>query len=313
MFHQSVDVAKTHEIMARFRPIAPKPALPMTPVPDGPVNKPCGMGLHLRSRPCRARKRGRPSLATMPLAKRQKSFLPFIASTSTDAVSTAATAHPGLLTRGLPPLGSNLGPIREKPTTGGCSKDLLTLSLLPAAEERDVPVEKNLLQKLQEPKIIVPQPLRPVGSSISVGSIATNTGSAPLMLVSKRPEEVEEEIESDTLPAVVSDSRNRVRMANSAYKEMVGQPECMWLDYMVGTKAATRRIGGEVMLDVPESSVPASSNGFSCRVKIEWACNGRRAIITAPCQVSRLYCEAKDYLFTWRFHTNEASVTYCKA
>ncbi|XP_058080711.1 uncharacterized protein LOC131228882 [Magnolia sinica] len=202
--------------------------------------------------------------------------------------------------------------------------DLEGLNLFPKMEEwildlnckAEVPEEKDLLQNLQLPipgptgctSVIVPQPVRPIGSSISVACISETTGSGSTAPVSKMPEEVEEEMESEALPSVVSDSNNKVRLANSAYKEMVGQPECPWLDSMVAkdgrvsaTTSKTERISGEVMLDLSDSSVPISSNGFSCRVKIEWASNGQKMFINAPCDVIRLSCESKDYLFTWRF------------
>ena len=53
------------------------------------------------------------------------------------------------------------------------------------------------------------------------------------MKLPKKSEEVEEEVDSEALPGVISDSNNKVRLANSAYKKMVGQPKCPWLDSMV--------------------------------------------------------------------------------
>ncbi|XP_020104609.1 uncharacterized protein LOC109721399 [Ananas comosus] len=293
------------------------------------------------------------------MAKRQKRFYPLLPSTTTDAVATATLAahrHPPLVPNGTQTAarvqlglhapssggggsgfaaGFSLGPcsaaIPEK--LAKSSGDHLTLSLLPCSPppppsppevKHDVPVEQDLLQKLQEPKVITPMLVRPVASSITVGPITPDATAVPPAPIPAKPEVVEEEVESETLPAVVSDSRNRVRLTNSAYKEMVGQPECPWLDSIGldghGMKVRLamkperpQRIAGAVRLDVAESAMPNSASGFSCQVKIEWACNGRKNYINAPCTVSRLYCESRDYLFTWRFHTNEASVTYCKA
>ncbi|KAK1576030.1 hypothetical protein Q3G72_010290 [Acer saccharum] len=148
--------------------------------------------------------------------------------------------------------------------------------------------EKDLLLQLQAPSfttsVISPQPIRPVGSSITVGCISENTSLNPAVQVPKKPEEVEEEVQSETLPAIISDSNNKVRMANSAYKEMVGQPECSWLDCMETNNDgklgdhSCKRICGEVMLRFCDSNkVPAissSSNGFSCWVRIEWGSVG---------------------------------------
>ncbi|OVA05889.1 hypothetical protein BVC80_1701g28 [Macleaya cordata] len=189
----------------------------------------------------------------------------------------------------------------------------------------ETPKEMDLLQNLHAAlvmgsphsgsrNLIAPQPVRPVGSSISVGCISEDSSSNSTAWVSKKkPEEVEAEAESDALPVVVSDSNNKVRLANSAFKEMVGQPECPWLDSMATNNEqlrrgnACKRIGGEVMLDLSNSRVPISSNGFSCRVRIEWGTNGQKSSISAPCNVMKLFCESKDYLFTWRIHTREAS------
>jgi hypothetical protein len=197
-------------------------------------------------------------------------------------------------------------------TSGEETQKVIDLNIL-----AEIPEEDDLLQQLQAPpttgsinNVIAPQPIRPVGSSISVGSINEDRSLTPA--VQKKPEEVEEEVESEALPAVISDSNNKVRMANSAYKEMVGQPECSWLDSMVAS--SSKRISGEVMLHLSDSSVPvSSSNGFSCWVRIEWGSEGKKSSINAFCDVIRLSCESKNYLFTWRFHTHtrEASQSSC--
>ncbi|PKA47237.1 hypothetical protein AXF42_Ash017182 [Apostasia shenzhenica] len=44
---------------------------------------------------------------------------------------------------------------------------------------------------------------------------------------------VEDEVKSETLLAVICDSNNRVQLVNSAYKELVKQPECLWLATIV--------------------------------------------------------------------------------
>lgn len=130
--------------------------------------------------------------------------------------------------------------------------------------------EKDLLRKLQDPipttnrslscgRAIIPRPVRPVGSSITV-DFMTHLGATDPVL--QRPE-LEENVEMESLPLVVSDSKNKVRLINSAYKELVGQPECLWLDSV----AASKRLGGEVMLDISNSRMPRPSNGFSCRAR----------------------------------------------
>lgn len=199
--------------------------------------------------------------------------------------------------------------------------DMVGLNLFLKVQERvldlnckpEIPNVKDL--KLQIPSlgsknsgagnVIVPQAVRPVASSISVGCIKERDISCSATSLSKRPEDVEDEVESEVLPSVVSDSKNKVRMVNSAYKELIGQPECLWLDSMVtkdGKSAiGSKRINGEVVLDLSDTSMPISANGFSCMVKIEWASNGQKNFINASCNAIRLYCEARDYQFTWKF------------
>ncbi|RWR77955.1 hypothetical protein CKAN_00646000 [Cinnamomum micranthum f. kanehirae] len=230
-----------------------------------------------------------------------------------------------LVTLPLMPYPCPVSALMRKEPASNDPEDKVGLSLFPSNQSRaldlnckpEIPEEKDLLQRMQaslpggsknpgSSTVIMPQPVRPVGSSISVGCINENTGSYPAAPVCKKAEEVEEEVESEALPSVISDSKNKVRLANSAYKELVGQPECPWLESMVtkdGRKGTTapERISGEVVLDLSEASVPVSSNGFSCKVKIEWASNGQKIFIIAPCNVMRLSCQAKDYMFTWRF------------
>ncbi|KAK6939729.1 hypothetical protein RJ641_029260 [Dillenia turbinata] len=319
-------------------------------------NSPCYRNLwpQLQSRPTRTRKRSRTTISP-PFLKRPRTNFGF--TTPSHVTSPAknfslnggfAPGLPQIPVPSIAPVDGNLNkPIPATPS-------LVTLPLLPTApslppskqveakpdgtepnimtncggEEKlidlntaaEVPEEKDLLQQLQVPTsaciVIAPQPIRPIGSSISVGSISEKS-SLTSVQVPKKPEEVEEEVESDALPAIISDSNNKVRLANSAYKEMVGQPECLWLDSMASSEGrnggnSSKRIGGEVMLQLSDSRVPTSSNGFSCWVGIEWETNGKKSSVKAFCDVMRLLCESKDYLFTWRFHKREASQSSSK-
>lgn len=131
-------------------------------------------------------------------------------------------------------------------------------------------------------------------------------------MILKKPEEIEKELESQILPAFVSDSNNQVRLVNSAYKEMVGQPECAWLESMVtgdGLQVACKSICGEVLLNFIDFDQiqAASSSGFSCWARIEWGVNGKKNFMNAFGEATRLACESNDYKFAWRFHTREAS------
>lgn len=304
---------------------------------------------HLQARPTRTRKRGRAAISP-PFFKRPRTHVLGFSSPCHLTSHTKNLTLRGFAPGALPQLSvPNLVAVNsglEKPAT---TPSLVTLPLLAcptsipivanqsAAPELDglmksygeekvidlnaaaeIPEEKDLLQQLQgvprpsgSTNVIAPQPIRPVGSSICVGCISEDPNlTSAAQFHTKKPEEVEDEVELETLPAVISDSNNKVRMANSAYKEMVGQPECSWLDSMVGSDGrsvgnCSKRIGGEVMLRLSDSGVPASSNGFSCCVRIEWGgAEGKKSSVDAFCDVIRLSCESKDYLFTWRFHTH---------
>lgn len=293
---QPADAAvKANEILARFRPIAPKPTL----AAEGVVaaNR---VLCHLQSRPCRARKRGRPTVVPVspksgaqPPAKRRRASTPY---PPLRCAAATTGAHVSAVVPGsarLPPASASV-------------EDIAKAAAAATEEGRDVPVERDLLRKLLEPKVISPRAVRPVCSAIHVGCIhradATCTAA-----VSKTAVRVEAELEVDALPAVVSDASNRVRLVNDAYKEMVGQPECPWLDAVAAT---SRRISGEVALVVAnQSSLPESYGVFTCTAKIEWEDDGKVASIDVPCDVSRLQCESREYLFVWRFRTADADAS----
>ncbi|KAJ7966519.1 Zinc finger protein Sdr4 [Quillaja saponaria] len=358
------DPAKTAEIMARYRPIAPKPESTSNSMSDegSSLSEKIKQSPYLRNlwpqlqaRPTRTRKRGRAPILP-PSQKRQRSAhvmgfcspchvtspaknlslqgfapglpqlpIPNLGAISTSLENPAATTTT-LVTLPLLPCSPSVSTVTNQATCTIPQLDFLmkhvgeeTIDLNTVAE---IPEEKDLLQQLQGPivsNVIAPQPIRPIGSSIRVGCINEDPSLPPMVQAPKKPEEVEEEVESETLPAVISDSNNRIRMANSAYKEMVGQPECSWLDSMVTTDGrlgggSCRRIGGDVVLHISDSTrVPTSSNGFSCWVRIDWETDGKKSSINAFCDVIRSSCVSRDYLFTWRFHTRsrEASQSSC--
>ncbi|XP_068308780.1 uncharacterized protein [Pyrus communis] len=194
---------------------------------------------------------------------------------------------------------------------GGGEENLIDLNTVAA----EIPEEKDLLKQLQgnspatpptNTNVIEPHPIRPVVSSISVGRISADPSLTPAAQAPKKAEDVEEEMESEALPVILSDSRNKVRMANAAYKEMVGQPECPWLDAMVAGNGrfGGKRISGEVSLQLSDSGLSVSSNGFSCWVRIEWGNEINKHTVNTFCDVTKLSCESRDYLFEWRFHTH---------
>ncbi|KAK8484126.1 hypothetical protein V6N13_039968 [Hibiscus sabdariffa] len=299
--------AKTAEIMSRYRPIAPKPEVPANSTDETSAmsQKMKQLWPQLQARPTRTRKRGRTTLSPTTTLKRAR--------TRILGLSSPAPA-PGSLS-----LQAGFSHEIEIPQLYSTpSASLVTLPLLPCCMEpcggekvtnftkvAEIPEEKDFLKLFQGPPIsslVAPQPIRPVGSSIIVGCINEEPIlNSPPMQVPKKPEELEDDVEAEALPAVISDSNNKVRLANSAYKELVGQPECPWLDSISNSG---KRICGEVTLNLSDSSVAVNSKGFSCWVRIEWGNQGNnKGSITAFSEVIRLSCRTKDYLFKWRFHT----------
>ncbi|KAJ4916698.1 Uncharacterized protein Rs2_02248 [Raphanus sativus] len=329
---------KTAEILSKYRPIAPKPGT-SPQVNDNDSSSSMSHKIsqspylrnlwpQLQARPTRTRKRGRGGMGpTSPLSlKRHKPSSSSATTTTTTTppqrvfgpiktLSFQAFSHAGL---------PNLSQVGYALENGG-SPALVTLPLLQCSPSPppskcmepeikgvidlnktadQVIQERDFLKQLQGPittttttsRVIAPQAIRPVCSRINVACINPLTNSSHT--IKKSPQDVEEEFESDDVPAIISDANNRVRLVNSAYKEMMGQPECSWLDSMVRGK----RICGEVMIHLCEAKIP-EKNGFSCWVRIEWGRDGKEEFVHAFCDVVKLECDSKDYVFTWRFHT----------
>ncbi|XWS25500.1 hypothetical protein CRYUN_Cryun27aG0073400 [Craigia yunnanensis] len=303
--------AKTAEIMSRYRPIAPKPE-----VPANSMNESSAMSQKIRQSPylrnlkpqlqARTRKRG------FSHGIRQLSVPNFV--TSGGGLESSSTPPANLVTLPLLPCPPSIPVLPNKATVPAlnCMEPCGGENVIDLNTVVEIPEEKDLLRQLQGPptsSVIAPQLIRAVGSSITVGCINEDPSLNPTMQLPKKPEEVEEEVELEALPAVISDSNNKVRLANSAYKEMVGQPECPWFDSMVTGEGraggnSCKRICGEVMLHLSDSRVPVKSNGFSCWVRIEWGSEGKKSSIKAFCDVIRLSCQSRDYLFSWRLHTH---------
>lgn len=356
--------AKTAEIMARYRPIAPKPEASGSSSPENSNALPQSISKspflrniwpHLQARPTRTRKRGRSALGPPPPPlKRTRACLqglspPYHAmASSAKSWSLQGFAHNP---NGLPqiPIVPNLVPLKcgmDNPVSTiansitvpflSCNSPPSILAKPPEATSprngaeksradrgidlnmaAEVPEEIDFMSQFQGPDsgscpVITPRPVRPVGSNIYIGCITKDDCQHGKKLP-KNPEEVENEVETEVLPAVVSDSNNKVRLANSAYKEMVGQPECRWLDFMAygdgkDGGGACKRICGEVILEFLDScDVPLSSDRFTCWVRIEWRSNDKKNSVRAFCDAVKLACQSKDYLFQWRFHTKEHS------
>ncbi|QCD99040.1 hypothetical protein DEO72_LG7g319 [Vigna unguiculata] len=310
----------------------------------------------LQARPTRTRKRGRTPFTLLPSTlKRQRTHILGYCSPPPCHVTSSPAKNLSLQGFPTPPLplphpNHGLGVLnRGMQNNNLITPGLVTLPLLPCSPggpapnldsitttmkpcgggmidlntKLSVPEEIDLLQQLQKPvsnNVIQPHAVRPIGSSITVVCMREDTTLPPVARTPKGSREVEDQAESEALPVVISDSQHRVRMANSAYKEMVGEPVCPWLDATVTAGGSgnmqCKRISGEVALNLCGSNIPTSANGFSCWVRIEWPSEQKKCCVNAFSEVMKLTCESRDYLFTWRFHTRrtrEAPQSSCTA
>ncbi|MCL7049988.1 hypothetical protein MKW94_000627 [Papaver nudicaule] len=126
--------------------------------------------------------------------------------------------------------------------------------------------------------VVIPQPVRPVGSCVTVSSIITE--EVGLGFLGRTDEEKKINLEKDTCPGFISDGLNRVIWTNEAYRKLVNQdgfgcggverPEMVWL--------------------VMNESLPLRSceEGFVCRVKLQYTCNKERHSLIVPCDVWKM-------------------------
>ncbi|MCO5574154.1 hypothetical protein L7F22_027934 [Adiantum nelumboides] len=164
---------------------------------------------------------------------------------------------------------------------------------------------------LNSPRVITPQPVRLVGSVVSVESLAEiqngNAMAASLELVKKRSEECE-------MPGFITDMSNVVRWVNSAYKVMVGQPECPWLaSTMKDGGCGAPTITGEVLLTC-NVEVPTSAVCFSGRANVQWTKNtGERSCMTLPCDVSAFVDGYSKRMLVWKLDAQASLSLNCGA
>lgn len=171
------------------------------------------------------------------------------------------------------------------------------MSGMPPTRESSSPVENV---------VIMPQANRPVASIIDIEYIKeSNRQISPLC---KTVDEIRKEMERETLPALISDSTNRVNWTNSAYKKMVGQPECSWLKSTRGglsnDKFDGSWINGEVVLN---KKIPLEVNALKCSARIEWSnSEGKKSLLKAPCEVYKFVTSnPMSYVYAWKFHIVE--------
>ena len=203
--------AKTAEIMSRYRPIAPKPETsPNSSMSEGScssLSQKINQSPYLRNlwpqlqaRPTRTRKRGRAPL-TLPSSSLKRHKTTHILGFCPPCHVVTSSPAKNLSFQGFAPLPNHgLGVLNctmENNNTLTANPSLVTLPLLPCSPtlttkpcagevinlntKVSVPEEKDLLQQLQKPvsnniiNVITPQPIRPIGSSISVVCISEDS------------------------------------------------------------------------------------------------------------------------------------------
>lgn len=126
-------------------------------------------------------------------------------------------------------------------------------------------------------------PAAALGGSVVTVECVTDTwqeeeGEWGWLLLGGRDEERRARLGEDTCPGFISDGYGRVTWTNGAYREMVGEGR-VWLA-MKGT-------------------VPFPYRGFTCRVKVQYACGKER---TVPCDAWRMDSGG----FAWRLDVTAA-------
>ncbi|XP_027359212.1 uncharacterized protein LOC113867900 [Abrus precatorius] len=167
---------------------------------------------------------------------------------------------------------------------------VVTLPLLPEtpdpkapAEERskNVPVWLSFENHADDPSEVDRRWCLPAvasGGSVVMVESVTETWQEEGEGLGNRDEERKVRLGEDTCPSFISDGYGRVTWTNGAYKESVGEGG-VWLTMKV--------------------SVPYQFRGFTCRVRVQYACVKER---TVPCDVWRM----DNGGFAWRLDVKAA-------
>ncbi|RZC76695.1 hypothetical protein C5167_000794 [Papaver somniferum] len=146
--------------------------------------------------------------------------------------------------------------------------------------------------------VVIPQPVRPVGSCVTVKCITETFGDQEIGLgfLGRTDEEKKINLEKDACPGFISDSLNRVRWTNEAYRKLVNQdgfgyggeqrPEMVWL------------------VTKDNESLPSRCEGFVCRVRLQYTCKKERHSLIVPCDVWKMNDSGGG--FAWRLDVKAA-------
>ncbi|RZC70835.1 hypothetical protein C5167_033992 [Papaver somniferum] len=146
--------------------------------------------------------------------------------------------------------------------------------------------------------VVIPQPVRPVGSCVTVKCITETFGDQEIGLgfLGRTDEEKKINLEKDACPGFISDSLNRVKWTNEAYRKLVNQdgfgyggeqrPEMVWL------------------VTKDNESLPSRCEGFVCRVRLQYTCKKERHSLIVPCDVWKMNDSGGG--FAWRLDVKAA-------
>ncbi|XP_026410119.1 uncharacterized protein LOC113305257 [Papaver somniferum] len=146
--------------------------------------------------------------------------------------------------------------------------------------------------------VVIPQPVRPVGSCVTVKCITETFGDQEIGLgfLGRTDEEKKINLDKDACPGFISDSLNRVRWTNEAYRKLVNQdgfgyggeqrPEMVWL------------------VTKDNESLPSRCEGFVCRVRLQYTCKKERHSLIVLCDVWEMNDSGGG--FAWRLDVKAA-------
>jgi hypothetical protein len=151
-------------------------------------------------------------------------------------------------------------------------------------------------------RVVTPQPLRPVGSTIRFENITPLASDASLA-VKGSFELIKRQFDRWATPVILTDLKNRARWVNAAYKKLVGQPPCTWLASAVSKEnnlEQLRLTGGIIVVGLEDlKTLPAS---LQCNVKVSWPQGGAGKLQESGCMGTRIDSVGSEVLgYLWRF------------
>jgi hypothetical protein len=169
-----------------------------------------------------------------------------------------------------------------------------------------VAYEGDLSLGLSPHKVIAPQPVQAVGSTIRLECITkVNQLASP---ITGTVEAFQDQLEKLLLPSVITDVTHKVCWVNTAYKQMVGQAECAWLSPRVGGNLELEvhlhnGLAGDVSIVFAGEQPPVDAAEFSCHVHVQWTKNGgKNSTSVIPTDVIRLDAGSSGPFFVWKFN-----------